>query len=74
MDAKTEFADSLLSSQKRISLSTWPTPVEKPVGLQKMMPSIDLLLKRDDVMELAMGGNKVRKLEFLMADAKEVAV
>jgi len=35
-----------------------------------MMPSIDLLVKRDDVMELAMGGNKVRKLEFLMADAR----
>lgn len=35
-----------------------------------MMPSIDLLIKRDDVMELAMGGNKVRKLEFLMADAQ----
>jgi D-cysteine desulfhydrase family pyridoxal phosphate-dependent enzyme len=34
------------------------------------VPSIDLLLKRDDVMELAMGGNKVRKLEFLMADAR----
>jgi D-cysteine desulfhydrase family pyridoxal phosphate-dependent enzyme len=35
-----------------------------------MMPSIDLMVKRDDVMELAMGGNKVRKLEFLMADAQ----
>lgn len=27
------------------------------------------MIKRDDVMELALGGNKVRKLEFLMADA-----
>lgn len=35
-----------------------------------MVPTIDLLIKRDDVMELAMGGNKVRKLEFLMADAQ----
>jgi 1-aminocyclopropane-1-carboxylate deaminase/D-cysteine desulfhydrase-like pyridoxal-dependent ACC family enzyme len=35
-----------------------------------MMPSIDLFVKRDDVMELALGGNKVRKLEFLMADAQ----
>jgi D-cysteine desulfhydrase family pyridoxal phosphate-dependent enzyme len=34
------------------------------------MPSVDLLVKRDDVMELAMGGNKVRKLEYLMADAQ----
>ena len=29
---------------------------------------IDLFIKRDDVMELALGGNKVRKLEFLMGD------
>jgi len=36
-----------------------------------LVPSIDLWVKRDDVMELAMGGNKVRKLEFLMADAQE---
>lgn len=70
MSAKIEFAQKELSSQERIRLCTLPTPVEKAVGLQKMMPSIDLLLKRDDVMELAMGGNKVRKLEFLMADAR----
>ena len=70
MSAQVEFADRMLSSKKRIRFCTLPTPVEKPEGLQKMVPSIDLLLKRDDVMELAMGGNKVRKLEFLMADAQ----
>ena len=70
MGAEAEAASRLLSSQKRVHFCTLPTPVEKPHGLQAMMPSIDLLLKRDDVMELAMGGNKVRKLEFLMADAR----
>lgn len=70
MSAQVGFADKLLSTQRRIRFCTLPTPVEKPAGLQKMMPSIDLLVKRDDVMELAMGGNKVRKLEFLMADAQ----
>jgi D-cysteine desulfhydrase family pyridoxal phosphate-dependent enzyme len=70
LDTQREYADRLLSSQERIHLCTLPTPIEKPAGLQTLVPSIDLLIKRDDVMELAMGGNKVRKLEFLMADAR----
>jgi D-cysteine desulfhydrase family pyridoxal phosphate-dependent enzyme len=70
MSVQTEYADKQLSSQRRIHLCTLPTPVEKPMGLQTLAPTIDLLVKRDDVMELAMGGNKVRKLEFLMADAR----
>jgi D-cysteine desulfhydrase family pyridoxal phosphate-dependent enzyme len=70
MSAQTEYADKQLSSQRRIHLCTLPTPIEKPMGLQTLAPTIDLLVKRDDVMELAMGGNKVRKLEFLMADAR----
>jgi D-cysteine desulfhydrase family pyridoxal phosphate-dependent enzyme len=69
LSMKTEFVSRLIS-QKRIHLCTLPTPIEKPKGLQALVPSIDLLLKRDDVMELALGGNKVRKLEFLMADAQ----
>lgn len=70
MGSQTEFADGLIPAQKRICFCTLPTPIEKPNGLQKLVPSIDLLVKRDDVMELAMGGNKVRKLEFIMADAQ----
>lgn len=66
----TESANRLIASQKRIHLCTLPTPIEKPRGLRTLVPSIDLTIKRDDVMELAMGGNKVRKLEFLMADAQ----
>lgn len=70
MGAQADFANRLLSSRKRVHLCTLPTPIERPAGLQKLAPSIDLLVKRDDVMELAMGGNKVRKLEFIMADAQ----
>jgi D-cysteine desulfhydrase family pyridoxal phosphate-dependent enzyme len=72
LGSDAESVNRLVSSQKRIHLCTLPTPVEKPLSLQAMMPLIDLLLKRDDVMELAMGGNKVRKLEFLMADARSM--
>lgn len=67
---KTEVVNRAISSQKRIHFCTLPTPIEKPKGLQTLVPTIDLQLKRDDVMELALGGNKVRKLEFLMADAQ----
>ena len=70
MDTQNKDAQKQLLSQERIHLCTLPTPVERPTGLQTLVPSIDLLVKRDDVMELAMGGNKVRKLEFLMADAR----
>ncbi|WFO74981.1 D-cysteine desulfhydrase family protein [Desulfurococcaceae archaeon MEX13E-LK6-19] len=45
-----------------------PTPLEKTVRLGKEL-GIDLYVKRDDVMELALGGNKVRKLEFILGDA-----
>ncbi len=70
LSAQVEFPSNMLSTQERVRLCTLPTPIEKPAGLQSMVPSIDLLMKRDDVMELALGGNKVRKLEFLMADAR----
>jgi len=41
--------------------------MEKAERLSREL-GIDLFIKRDDVMELALGGNKVRKLEFLMGD------
>ncbi len=42
--------------------------MDKAERLSKEL-GIDLYIKRDDVMELALGGNKVRKLEFLIGDA-----
>ncbi|MFZ0545719.1 MAG: D-cysteine desulfhydrase family protein [Candidatus Promineifilaceae bacterium] len=46
-----------------------PTPVEKLERLSKHLGGPELLIKRDDQTGLAMGGNKTRKLEFLVADA-----
>ncbi|MEM1918452.1 MAG: D-cysteine desulfhydrase family protein [Desulfurococcaceae archaeon] len=51
----------------RIELMTLPTPMEKLINLSREL-GVDIYVKRDDVMELAMGGNKVRKLEFILAD------
>jgi len=45
------------------------TPLEKMARLSKLLDGPDLFIKRDDLLGLAAGGNKTRKLEFLVADA-----
>ncbi|WP_313825055.1 D-cysteine desulfhydrase [Leclercia sp.] len=45
-----------------------PTPLEYLPRLSDYLGR-DILIKRDDVTPMAMGGNKLRKLEFLAADA-----
>lgn len=52
----------------KLNLSTLPTPLEELKNLGKSL-GIELLLKRDDLTTPGGGGNKVRKLEFLFADA-----
>lgn len=46
-----------------------PTPLEKMERLSKHLGGPELWIKRDDQTGLATGGNKTRKLEFLIADA-----
>lgn len=45
------------------------TPLEKLAHLTRALDGPDLYIKRDDLLGLAGGGNKTRKLEFLVADA-----
>ena len=45
------------------------TPIEKLERLSKELNGPNIYMKRDDLLGLAAGGNKTRKLEFLMADA-----
>jgi D-cysteine desulfhydrase len=45
------------------------TPLEKMERLSRLLGGPDLYIKRDDLLGLAGGGNKTRKLEFLVADA-----
>lgn len=47
----------------------WPTPIEKLAHLSRELGGPEIYLKRDDLLGLAGGGSKTRKLEFLMADA-----
>ena len=53
----------------RIQLGHFPTPLEKLPRLTKALGGPNLYIKRDDCTGLATGGNKTRKLEFLVADA-----
>jgi len=43
------------------------TPLERASGLSREL-GVEFYIKRDDIMELALGGNKARKLEFVIAD------
>jgi 1-aminocyclopropane-1-carboxylate deaminase/D-cysteine desulfhydrase-like pyridoxal-dependent ACC family enzyme len=52
-----------------VGLGKFPTRVHRVEGLAP--PSVELWVKRDDESGAAYGGNKVRKLEFLLAEAKE---
>lgn len=47
------------------------TPLERMEKLSRLLGGPDLYIKRDDLLGLAGGGNKTRKLEFLVADALE---
>ena len=57
----------------RVRLCHTPTPLEKMPNLSKLLADgaagPTLWIKRDDCTGIATGGNKVRKLEFLMGDA-----
>ena len=52
----------------RLDLAGGPTPLDKLERLSAHLRR-DLWVKRDDTTPFALGGNKVRKLEFLAADA-----
>ena len=53
----------------RVSLAHLPTPLEPLKNLSKTLGGPDIWIKRDDCTGLSTGGNKARKLEFLMAAA-----
>jgi D-cysteine desulfhydrase len=53
----------------RVSLAQLPTPVVPAPRLGKHAGDASLLIKRDDLTGLELTGNKIRKLEYLIADA-----
>ena len=53
----------------RLSLGIFPTPIQKLENISRLL-NTELWIKRDDLTGLGLGGNKMRKLEFLLAEAK----
>src|SRR5438132_13407945 len=60
----------MLPYPDRIALAQTPTPVQPLARLSKQL-DVELLVKRDDLTGAPLTGNKVRKLEFLLAEAQE---
>ena len=55
----------------RMNFAHLPTPIEEMPRLSEALGGPRLLIKRDDQTGLAFGGNKTRKLEFLVAEARD---
>lgn len=61
---------SLSQELPHLNIAMLPTPVEKLDGLCSHLDRDNLFIKRDDLCAPLYGGNKIRKLEFLLAAAK----
>ncbi len=60
-----------LDSLPRFHLAEFPTPIQYLNNLTKKYKGPEIYMKRDDFTSLGMGGNKIRKLEFLIGEALE---
>jgi D-cysteine desulfhydrase family pyridoxal phosphate-dependent enzyme len=54
----------------RVELAHTPTPLQPLPALSRALGGPEIWIKRDDCTGLAFGGNKARKLEFLVAEAR----
>ncbi|AFK21732.1 pyridoxal-phosphate dependent enzyme [Pyrococcus sp. ST04] len=59
---------SLLAKFPRVELIPWETPIQYLPKVSEML-GVEVYIKRDDLTGLGIGGNKVRKLEYLLGDA-----
>ena len=59
----------IVARQPRLRLTPLPTPLEFAPNLTALLGGPRIYVKRDDLTALAFGGNKTRKLEFLLPQA-----
>ena len=59
-----------LNSFPKVPLGLFPTPIHKLENISRLL-NTNVFIKRDDLTGLGLGGNKIRKLEYLLADARE---
>src|SRR5262245_61746899 len=57
---------------RRLELAHLPTPLQRPPRLSEAL-GVDLWVKRDDMTGGAESGNKIRKLEYLLAEAEALS-
>jgi len=57
---------------RRIDLISLPTPLQELKNMSLEMNGVRLFMKRDDLTGLGLGGNKSRKLEYLMREALDL--
>ncbi len=60
-----------LAKRPRATLAQLPTPIHRLDNFGGQLDGQELWMKRDDLTGLEGGGNKTRKLEFLVGDAIE---
>jgi L-cysteate sulfo-lyase len=63
-----------LDQLPRVDLGCWPTPLHEMPNLSQTLGGPRLFMKRDDLTGLALGGNKCRKLEYVLSDAQAKGV
>jgi D-cysteine desulfhydrase family pyridoxal phosphate-dependent enzyme len=69
----TARVEAALATRPRVRLATLPTPLQEATRLRQALGGDScprILIKRDDLTSLGLGGNKARKLEYLVADAR----
>ena len=71
MPYKTQDVLERIDSFPRVDIIHRPTPMRKLVRLSARLGGPEIYIKRDDLTGLAFGGNKSRKLEFIVADMLE---
>lgn len=59
-----------VSFPDKIPLGIFPTPIQKLDNLSRDL-NANIYIKRDDMTGIALGGNKVRKLEYLLCEAQK---
>lgn len=59
-----------MKEYKKIPLGVFPTPIQRLDNISREL-NTNVYVKRDDLTGIGLGGNKVRKLEYLLADARE---
>lgn len=60
---------TLISGLPRVRLAQLPTPLEEASRLSEFLGGPRIFFKRDDLTGMGLGGNKVRKLEFVIGRA-----